>query len=143
MSFSIKNRHDNVHKYNPSTNYIRLENCRFCVAEKRQGYGKYANDFNIYNDDMSLLYSDFQSYWYNSILEQLSQSGLKPNFKSKISNTIIDIETSDNDICSICLNHFTKRGSILNNCKHIFHKPCLKEWLNYNKSCPLCRRVID
>jgi hypothetical protein len=143
MSFSIKYRHNNIHKFNPRTNYIRTENCIFCVAEKRKGYGTYANDFNLYNDDMSFLYADFQSYWYDSILEQLSENDLKPDLKSKVPNKVINIETSEDDTCSICLNHFKKNGSFLSNCHHIFHKPCLKEWVKHNKSCPLCRKSIN
>lgn len=27
-------------------------------------------------------------------------------------------------------------------CKHIFHKQCLDEWLRVNASCPTCRKSI-
>jgi hypothetical protein len=141
MSLSIKNRHDNIHKFNPTTNYIKIENCKFCIVEKRKGYGKYANNINMYNTPS--MHGNFQTYWYNSILGQFSQTSSKPYLKSKIFNTIINIKTSEQDTCSICLNNFNTNASFLNKCHHIFHKSCLEEWLNYNNTCPLCRTFID
>ena len=43
--------------------------------------------------------------------------------------------------CSICLEPLQKDDySILSNCLHKFHEPCIKEWFLSNKSCvcPLC-----
>jgi len=118
MSFLLKIHHDTVHKTNPLINYIRTENCRFCVAEKRNEYGNYVNNINMYNN-------------INGTPNNLTH------------NKIMYIATNKNDICSICLNNFTKNGSLLSNCLHIFHKRCLNEWLNYNKQCPLCRTNIN
>jgi len=27
-------------------------------------------------------------------------------------------------------------------CKHLFHPPCLKPWLDENNSCPICRHEL-
>jgi hypothetical protein len=43
--------------------------------------------------------------------------------------------------CSICLETLQKNNySILSNCLHKYHEPCIKEWFKKNKSynCPIC-----
>ncbi|KAD7117711.1 hypothetical protein E3N88_04979 [Mikania micrantha] len=60
--------------------------------------------------------------------------------------------TCDNDVdeygerasCSVCLQDF-QLGEIvrsLPHCHHIFHLPCIDEWLVRHGSCPLCRRDL-
>ena len=46
--------------------------------------------------------------------------------------------------CSICLSDvFVYDSNILIiNCGHMFHKDCIKEWINTNKSCPICREDV-
>lgn len=46
--------------------------------------------------------------------------------------------------CPICLTEFTKEGRFcaIKKCRHVFHEDCLKEWLKYNKTCPLDRANI-
>ena len=45
--------------------------------------------------------------------------------------------------CAVCLEYFENADSILQTgCKHEFHEACLKEWLNDNGTCPMCRRNI-
>lgn len=57
--------------------------------------------------------------------------------KNKIS--ISDIPDSDNT-CSICLEDFSEdKENIILECKHIYHKDCIIEWINKDTSCPLCR----
>ena len=46
--------------------------------------------------------------------------------------------------CAICLEEF-KRNDIIKefyNCKHIFHKDCLKDWLKRSNTCPLCKHDL-
>ena len=45
------------------------------------------------------------------------------------------------DNCSICLDKQKYNCSIITNCNHIFHKECLKNWIELNDSCPLCRKT--
>ena len=72
----------------------------------------------------------------NSII-QLSMDSL---------NTLIVYDELPENNCSICLEEF-KNEDILKklNCTHIFHKDCLGIWINNNnnKTCPLCRRVVE
>ena len=44
--------------------------------------------------------------------------------------------------CSICLSKIYKQKIKLK-CNHSYHKECLKKWLKYNNSCPICRLEID
>lgn len=48
--------------------------------------------------------------------------------------------------CPICFDDYfiDKLDSIKLECGHIHHKKCIKRWLNYNNTCPLCRvHIID
>ena len=71
------------------------------------------------------------------------------NFLDSSQNTKSRILNKYNDTsCSICLDRFKKGDKIIriNSCKHIFHKYCLKEWLNVsrsNRNCPNCRKRIE
>lgn len=67
----------------------------------------------------------------------------------------IDIAPNDGDglnqdlkenekVCSICLNEFQDEEIVskLPECKHIFHKECIREWLLRNHICPFCRNDV-
>jgi hypothetical protein len=58
--------------------------------------------------------------------------------------------SEEEEICSICLSDFKREYSscycnniITLNCGHIFHKTCLKIWLERRRVCPLCIRNIS
>eukprot|EP01116_Phalansterium_solitarium_P013470 TRINITY_DN30835_c0_g1_i1.p1 TRINITY_DN30835_c0_g1~~TRINITY_DN30835_c0_g1_i1.p1 ORF type:complete len:300 (-),score=82.92 TRINITY_DN30835_c0_g1_i1:45-944(-) len=46
--------------------------------------------------------------------------------------------------CAICLGDY-EEGEQLRYlpCEHHFHSDCVDQWLGMNKSCPLCKRLID
>jgi len=44
--------------------------------------------------------------------------------------------------CVICLNDLDEEITELS-CHHKFHANCIREWLDANGKCPICRRVID
>ena len=47
------------------------------------------------------------------------------------------------DICTICLEEFKFDEELKKlKCNHIFHKDCLKPWLDNKKKCPICRADI-
>lgn len=54
-----------------------------------------------------------------------------------------EVVKEKNENCSIC---FEKNDCddtlILTKCDHVYHYKCLKEWVDLNKTCPLCRSVI-
>lgn len=45
----------------------------------------------------------------------------------------------DQDVCSICLMGFMNATT---NCRHRFHRECLKLWMAKDKTCPICRTPI-
>ncbi|XP_008785049.1 NEP1-interacting protein 1 [Phoenix dactylifera] len=61
--------------------------------------------------------------------------------------------TTDNNVdasgdricCSVCLQDFQigETARSLPECRHIFHLPCIDNWLTRHGSCPLCRRDIE
>jgi hypothetical protein len=81
---------------------------------------------------------------------------LSTNYIKKINN---NINNTNFDECSICLEYLYQEKenniyyffkiikNIFNNnddicilsCNHIFHKKCILEWLEKEKTCPLCR----
>ena len=57
----------------------------------------------------------------------------------------------DRYICGICLDsngkliiNRKKNYKIITPCGHVFHKQCLKKWLqtDHKKTCPICRTKI-
>lgn len=52
----------------------------------------------------------------------------------------VDIE----DVCSICCDKFEPPVTNFSQlqCNHIFHTPCIKDWLYDNPNCPNCRQTV-
>jgi len=48
---------------------------------------------------------------------------------------------TSNEECSICLTK-TNKPKCKTSCQHTFHISCLKNWLERNTTCPLCRYTI-
>lgn len=48
------------------------------------------------------------------------------------------------DLCTICYNELklTNLIIIITDCKHLFHRKCLKKWLTIQNRCPLCSTMI-
>ena len=47
-----------------------------------------------------------------------------------------------NDVCCICLNDLIGRNAkTVLQCKHIFHKDCIKKWNDFSNACPICKAV--
>lgn len=45
--------------------------------------------------------------------------------------------------CCICMEEFTAQDWLVKTpCKHVFHKPCCREWLRQARTCPVCRLDI-
>ena len=61
------------------------------------------------------------------------------NIKNVVNNDQIRAD------CSICLDEFNAQNEVvvLRRCKHMYHLSCIQEWATHNKSCPLCRHVVD
>ena len=47
------------------------------------------------------------------------------------------------ETCSICMEKYIKNDSVIQlECDHMFHKSCLKIWLQNHNTCPVCRYDI-
>ena len=51
---------------------------------------------------------------------------------------------SENTLCSICLNDFNQNEKVLQlpGCNHLFHRECIRLWLNTHLDCPYCRSNV-
>jgi len=62
--------------------------------------------------------------------------------KKSLNKYIVELKKHE---CSICLeNNFENSDPLRKlNCGHIFHKTCIKDWIELNKTCPLCRKTVE
>jgi RING-finger-containing ubiquitin ligase len=73
--------------------------------------------------------SDHKMNFAWNIYEDVSKNNTMEEFLEKTWN---DAENT----CTICLEPNIDQ---ITQCKHVFHKDCLKQWLTQHKSCPTCR----
>jgi len=58
--------------------------------------------------------------------------------------TLSSADLQENPSCSICMEEYCGTKPIVKTaCGHIFHKQCLKNWLQVDKTCPLCRSDLE
>ncbi|PON32762.1 43kDa postsynaptic protein [Parasponia andersonii] len=65
-------------------------------------------------------------------------------------NEVTDDQIRDKD-CVICLKEFIHNNQndhhdevvVLRLCSHMYHLPCIQHWSTHNKSCPICRQVVE
>ena len=67
---------------------------------------------------------------------------LTDNKYIKTRNNIQNIYSQN--ICSICRNNLNNESykCIQLYCYHIYHENCLKEWADYNRTCPNCKTIF-
>jgi hypothetical protein len=87
----------------------------------------------------------FCSYFFEIISKKIKEKRKEKRIEKRKDNMlkekIINIESDI--ICSICLEVFEKNDKYIEfECKHIYHKFCIKEWLQNNNNCPNCRKII-
>lgn len=63
---------------------------------------------------------------------------------NKLNTTILDESVLNNTQCTICLENLKlDEKLIILQCKHIFHRECIKYWLlNQSTKCPICRYEV-
>lgn len=54
-------------------------------------------------------------------------------------------EAKKEERCPICLDDYEETSEVMGvpECNHFFHKGCLSQWLERNRSCPYCRKNIS
>ncbi|XP_050437676.1 peroxisome biogenesis factor 10-like [Adelges cooleyi] len=65
----------------------------------------------------------------------------KSNDTETTDDDVVTEPTSDSNKCSLCLEMRTHTSLAV--CGHLFCWNCIHEWLQTNKFCPLCRKVLD
>lgn len=115
---------------------------------------EYNNEFNFNEFYNSINYSEISDVLYNiledSALDLIMNHSFdtQPSLERKNINIDMsfklykDIERENKDLsCCICLDEFDENSKItvLENCDHILHFDCIKEWAKYKTSCPHCR----
>uniref|UniRef100_A0A1J3DYV1 NEP1-interacting protein 2 n=2 Tax=Noccaea caerulescens TaxID=107243 RepID=A0A1J3DYV1_NOCCA len=86
----------------------------------------------------------------SSLFETGGSKGLTGDLVEKIPKMTItgnnNTDASDNrgDSCSVCLQDFQLGETVrsLPHCHHMFHLPCIDNWLLRHGSCPMCRRDL-
>ena len=60
-----------------------------------------------------------------------------------IKKTEIIYQDGSPRLCSICLEEYKQNDKLLQlQCNHIYHPPCINDWLERQYSCPICRSEI-
>jgi hypothetical protein len=87
-------------------------------------------------DNQSIEQSEIDS---NNSDNKSEGSNLIDNFcEVKIKN--ISTLEENNKKCTICLENFnSKEKVIILPCIHIFHRPCISDWMENKKNCPICK----
>jgi len=44
--------------------------------------------------------------------------------------------------CPICLENLQLEKTESFACQHTFHRKCLEQWFTYERTCPLCRKMV-
>lgn len=61
----------------------------------------------------------------------------------QLKNLKIVEDAQEGEKCTICFDDLTSlQLRQLKNCTHVFHYSCLKSWVKYAKSCPICRNSL-
>ena len=51
-------------------------------------------------------------------------------------------ETSQEMVCSICLNNLKSSIFLKSRCGHQYHLDCMKKWMEQKSECPICRKIL-
>ncbi|EOA17224.1 hypothetical protein CARUB_v10005499mg [Capsella rubella] len=102
---------------------------------------------SILTDQMGAVDTTFEEL--SSIFDTGGSKGLAGDLvnkipKIKITGTNYLDACGNKDSCSVCLQDFQLGETVrsLPHCHHMFHLPCIDNWLLRHGSCPMCRRDL-
>jgi hypothetical protein len=103
------------------------------------------NTTNIFNNLINLFenYINIATEEIFDDLEDVKVTLTEDEF-NKLNTTILDESILNNTQCTICLENLKLNEKlIILQCKHIFHRECIKYWLlNQSTKCPICRYEV-
>ena len=133
-------RHQTVHLLNPGTNYIRLENCKYCKLEKRMNYrNRYRTTPRYYVEQ----FYNPELYYDTTYFHQEQPDDEKKTTLAEINNsTCLEINKKE-EFCLICHDSIPKNSIVRKiKCGHVFHHICCDKWLETKNTCPTCRHKL-
>ncbi|CAD8050235.1 unnamed protein product [Paramecium sonneborni] len=110
-----------------------------------QGEQQQVDNFQEYQDQEI----DPDAMTYEQLLELEEQIGNVPKGLTKqqikqLPKRTLNQDNIPEDKCSVCLFEFKEEEKVRElPCKHIYHSSCIKNWLQNNKQCPLCKTEIE
>ena len=116
---------------NDEDDFINVEECDASCASQQnhldliQNYMQHSlfPTFDIENDELN-----HQPTFYDTT-----------NCLKEVGISELDHELQPN--CVICTEDI-RDAAVKLNCKHLFHKDCIDEWINIHEVCPVCRAEI-
>jgi hypothetical protein len=74
---------------------------------------------------------------------QAAPAGTLEKSTEPVDASTIEKHVQENPCCPICMEDYAacdaKDVLRVKDCGHIYHRQCLKNWMNVNRTCPLCR----
>eukprot|EP01059_Diplonema_ambulator_P032747 TRINITY_DN6577_c2_g1_i1.p1 TRINITY_DN6577_c2_g1~~TRINITY_DN6577_c2_g1_i1.p1 ORF type:complete len:499 (+),score=146.63 TRINITY_DN6577_c2_g1_i1:24-1499(+) len=79
---------------------------------------------------------------YRTIRNFVNYRRLSANLDTKFPD-VTEEDLAEDATCSICFDDMTPGGGKKLTCSHMFHRHCLRQWLERQTTCPYCRQSID
>ena len=74
------------------------------------------------------------------------RNGLEGNFIESIPFFKYEAakRSSSDEICSVCHEGYEEGVECIElNCKHVFHRKCISQWLKLKRNCPMCKQEVQ
>lgn len=115
-----------------------------------QIFNDYVNPFMTGLNEAGMFQNIHQQQWGQQQQQQPSADNPPPASVQYINDlkpkpvTADDVQEANNKECLICLDEHTIGSMAVKlPCGHLFHKPCVVEWLQKHCTCPVCRYEVQ
>ena len=140
---------NNNNYYYPNTSRANYQNNDYYNDFFNEINKPYNNNNDVDQETINNLCPDVDNMTYEELLALEEKMGnVKKGFSDKEKYNLPVVVYSkkwfkNQDNCVICLNDFQEKEKVMKlGCDHIFHVDCMKDWLENNKKCPLCKKDI-